>query len=182
MAETIKQVEDVAAGDGYPAAPAGLSDKAQALNSDMIWARIESYIAHRFSVRPVVWLIEASAGDQWVPPLGPIVSWTAERWWDEWTAVDLMQGPLGLHMPSNGTFRIAAQIGVDEIPAPVAEAFRRLAEYYAGGRSTVNEPGASNFDFKMDELQWSVQRNPAHMARAMQNSGAADLLRPYRRA
>ncbi|MGJ8586980.1 MAG: hypothetical protein ACSHXW_02405 [Yoonia sp.] len=182
MAETVKQAENVHAGNGYPQAPSGLSEKAQTLDKDVLWARIEAYISHRFTVRPVVWLVEASAGDQWTPPLGPVVSWTAERWWDEWTEVDLMQGPLGLHLPSNGTFRITAQVGIDDIPAPVAEAFRRLAEYLAGGRSTVDEPGASDFSFKMDQLEWSVQRNPAHIARAMQNSGAADLLRPYRRA
>ncbi len=180
MVETIKQVEGIPA--AYPATPSGLTDKAAALDANMIWQRIEAYTAHRFSVRDVLWLIEAQAGDQWEVPLTPLIASSAERWWDEWTAVDLLPGPLGLCFPSSGMFQITGQVGAGPVPAAVQQAFVRLAEYYAGGRSTVNEPGAANFDFKMDEIEWSVQRNPAHIARAMQNSGAADLLRPYRRA
>lgn len=180
MVQVIKQTESV---PFYPDAPSGLSCKAAELDANMIWARIEAYIAHRFSVRSVEWLVEGAAGDQLEVPLGPLVSFTAERFvHGDWSDVELLPAPFGVYLPSDGSFRINARIGSDDVPPLAAEAFRRLAEYLAGGRKTVNEPGASNFGFKVDQLEWSVQRNPAWVAKAMQNSGAADLLRAYRRA
>jgi hypothetical protein len=43
--------------------------------------------------------------------------------------------------------------------------------------------GVSSYTVGMGgAVEESYQRNPAWMARAIQNSGAGDLLRPYRRA
>ena len=55
MADTIRQTEILLV--GYPAAPAGLSAKAAALDPDFIWQRIESYIAWRFSKRAIEWIV-----------------------------------------------------------------------------------------------------------------------------
>ena len=67
----------------------------------------------------------------------------------------------------------------DHPPAAVSEAFRRLAEYMA---DDTDRAGVSSYSVNMGgAIQESYQRSAAHAARALQNSGAADLLRPYRR-
>ena len=55
MIDLIKQFEAVPA--DYPDAPAGLSTAAAALDAAMIWARIEAYTSHRWTVREVVWTL-----------------------------------------------------------------------------------------------------------------------------
>ncbi len=179
MVELLAQSEAIPA--AYPDVPTGLTAPAAALDPAAIWARIEAYTAHRFTPRAVAWTIQGNAGVEWTPPLVPLGSHSAERWWDaQWTAVDLLPGPLGLCLPSNGTYRITGQVGAGPVPAPVSEAFRRLAEYLA---DTDDRAGASSYSVGMGgEIQEEYARNPAWVARAMQNSGAADLLRPYRRA
>jgi hypothetical protein len=178
MTDLIKQFEAVPA--AYPTAPAGLSTAAAALDADMIWARIESYTAHRFSERAVTWTIAAGAADEWELPLAPLVSQTAERWTGTaWETATSDAGPVGLFLPSADTFRITAQVGAGPVPAPVSEAFRRLAEYLADDPGTA---GASSTSVAIGPIQEELTRNPAWVARAMQYSGAGDLLRPYRRA
>ena len=176
--DLIKQFEDIPA--AYPAAPAGLSTAAAALEADMIWARIEDYTAHRFTVREVVWTLLGSGGDEFHPRLTPLVSRTAEYWTGSaWEGLVLLNGPLGIALPFDGTYKITAQVGAGVVPAPVAEAFRRLAEYLADDPGTA---GASSTTVAIGPIQESLDRNPAWVARAMQLSGAGDLLRNYRRA
>jgi len=177
MIDLIKQFEDVPA--AYPAAPAGLSAAAAVLDADMIWARIEAYTAHRFSEREVVWTLRGDGGDQWHPPLTPVVSRAAHYWGDHWEGLTLLDGPLGVCLPFDGTYKITAQVGGGDVPAPVSEAFRRLAEYLADDPGTA---GASSTSVAIGPIQESLDRNPNWVARAMQHSGAGDLLRPYRRA
>jgi hypothetical protein len=177
MTATWKQVEAVPA--TYPAVPSGLSTAAAALDADMIWARIESYIAHRWTDRAVIWTVEGP-GD-WEPTVTPATITTTEIWQDNaWEAVTLNPSPLGGSvLPGCGPYRFTADVGSGTVPAAVNEAFRRLAEYMAGEAGT---PGASSSLTKVDVLEESIDRNPAWLARAMQNSGAGDLLRPFRRA
>lgn len=176
--DLIKQFEDVPA--AYPAAPAGLSTAAAALDSDMIWARIESYTAWRFSERETVWTLVGNGGDQFHPPLAPVVSREAHVWReDAWVSLTLLDGPLGICLPHDGTYQITAQVGAGDVPAPVSEAFRRLAEYLADDPGTA---GASSTSVAIGPIQETLDRNPAWVARAMQLSGAGDLLRKYRRA
>lgn len=175
MIDLLAQSEAVPA--NHPGIPTGLSHAALSMSPSSIWARIEAYTCTRYTARAVAWTIEGRAGDEFTPPLGPLVSYSAERWWDaEWTAVDLLPGPLGLCLPSDGTFRITGQIGAGPVPAPVMEAFRRLAEYSA----EIGSP-ADGFTAAEDG-EASFERAATWAARAIQNSGAADLLRPYRRA
>lgn len=178
MIDVIKQYEDTPA--AYPDAPAGLSTAAAALDADMIWARIEDYTAHRWTVREVVWTLTGDGGDQFNPRLVPVVSRVASVWTGEaWEAVTLLDGPLGVCLPHGGTYRITAQVGAGDVPAPVSEAFRRLAEYLADDPGTA---GASSTSVEIGPIKESLNRNPAWLARAMQYSGAGDLLRNYRRA
>ena len=85
MIETVKQIEAVPA--TYPAMPGGLSDAAQLLHSAALWARIESHIAHRFTTREVVWILDG-CGD-WTVPLTPATITASERWngeaWEAYT-------------------------------------------------------------------------------------------------
>lgn len=175
--DLIKQFEAVPA--AYPAAPSGLSTAAAALDPDMIWARIEAYTAWRFTEREVVWTLLGDGGDQWHPPLTPLVSREAHFWGDQWEGLTLLDGPLGIALPFDGTYRITAQVGAGDVPAPVSEAFRRLAEYLADDPGTA---GASSTSVAIGPIQETLDRNPAWVARAMQLSGAGDLLRKYRRA
>jgi hypothetical protein len=177
MIDLIKQFEAVPA--AYPDAPVGLSDEAAALDASMIWARIESYTAHRWTPREVVWTLLGDGGDQWHPPLTPIVSREAHYWGDQWEGLTLLDGPLGVCLPFGGTYKITAQVGAGDVPAAVSEAFRRLAEYMADDPGRV---GTTSFTDKIGPLEESVNRAPTWLARAMQYSGAGDLLRPYRRA
>ena len=178
MIDLIKQFEAVPA--EYPTAPAGLSTAAAALDAAMIWARIEAYTSHRWTVREVVWTLMGGGGDQFHPRLVPMVSRVAHVWdGAAWEALTLLEGPLGICLPRDGTYRITAQVGAGDVPAPVSEAFRRLAEYMADDPGRV---GTTSFTDKIGPLEESVHRAPTWLARAMQYSGAGDLLRPYRRA
>ncbi|MBZ0127977.1 MAG: hypothetical protein K8F59_02570 [Rhodobacteraceae bacterium] len=177
MIDLIKQFEAVPA--AYPDAPAGLSTEAAALDAAMIWHRIEAYTAHRFTEREVVWTLLGSAEDQFHSRLTPVVSREAHFWNDEWESVTLLDGPLGICLPFDGTYRITAQVGAGDVPAAVSEAFRRLAEYLAPGEE---HPGASGYKTGMASIDVEVTRSATWVARAMQLSGAGDLLRPYRRA
>lgn len=177
MAEQIKQTESLPA--SYPAVPSGLSAAAAALDGDAIWQRIEGYIAYRWTAREVVWIVEGD-GD-WCPPLGPLEVTAEEVWQDgAWTPATVYASPFGgYRLTSQGPFRFTGTVGGGTVPAAVNEAFRRLAEYLA--EATETPAGASSYSYQLGDLQETIQRNPAHIAKAMQNSGAADLLRPYRR-
>jgi hypothetical protein len=178
MIDVLKQFEEIPA--QYPAVPADLSAEAAALDEAMIWARIEDYIAHRFTEREVVWTLLGNGGDQFHPRLTPVTSSVADLWTGEaWEAVTLLQGPLGVCLPASGTYRITAQVGGGDVPAPVSEAFRRLAEYLAADPGTA---GASSTSVSIGPIEETLDRAPTWIARAMQHSGAADLLRTYRRA
>ncbi len=177
MAITVRQEEAVP--DSLPAVPAGLSEAAAALDSAAVWARIEAYVAHRWSPREVVWVVEGAG--EWIPPLTPATVSKTEVWGQiGFSEASLAPSPLGgLDLPG-GTHRITATVGGGEVPAEVQEAFRRLAEYMA---ETSERPGASSYSVNIGgAIIEEVTRAPAWMARAMQNSGAADLLRKYRRA
>ncbi|MDP2376095.1 hypothetical protein [Reyranella sp.] len=179
MVATISQTEAIPA--TYPASPAGLSAAAAALSAPMLWQRLEGYVAHRWTSRAIVWVAEGP-GD-WQPPLKPATISTVERWTGEaWEATtDLLPSALGgYQLPGCGPYRFTGTVGSGTPPATVLEAFRRLAEYMA---TTDEKPGARSFSETVpDVYTGAVERSPAWMAQALVNSGAADLLRRYRRA
>ena len=178
MAATIKQTE--AAPAAYPDAPEGLSTAAAALDPDMIWQRIEAYTAWRWSERAVTWIVEG-CGD-WQPPLMPATIGTVEDWRsDAWATVTLSPAAVGGYALPGGTYRITATVGDDDadIPAAVLEAFRRLAEYMAAGKGA---PGTTRERVTAGSVTVDKTRSAAWAAQAMENSGAGDLLRRYRRA
>lgn len=175
--DILKRDEAIPA--AYPPVPTGVSTAAAALDANMIWARLEAYVAYRWTARQVIWTI-AGPGE-WTPDLTPATITATEVWEnDAWTAATLTDGPLGGSvLDGDGPYRITAQVGAGDVPAPVSEAFRRLAEYLAADPGTA---GASSTSVAIGPIQESLDRNPNWVARAMQNSGAGDLLRSYRRA
>ena len=175
--DILKRDEAIPA--SYPAVPSGLSTAAAALDSDMIWARIESYIAYRWTDREVVWTVEG--GGDWASDLTHATLRATELWQSNaWAAVTLEPSPLGgLCLPGAGPYRFTADVGSGTVPAVVDEAFRRLAEYMA---ETEDHPGSSGYKVNIGPVDIEETRSPTWMARAMQNSGAGDLLRNYRRA
>lgn len=179
MVDLIEEVEAVPA--AYPTIdPRWLGGEAvEAIwerdpGSNQIWQRIEAYTRTRYTPREVIWIIDAMAGDEWQPPLGPIVSQTAERWdGDAWASVTLADGSLGLSIPSDGRFRITAQVGGGASPPAVQEAFLRLHEYARGIAESYKGEAAVGYEDGSLPPSWA--------ARSLQLSGAADMLRPYKR-
>jgi hypothetical protein len=177
MATTIRQSESLPA--DYPAAPSGLSVAAKALDPALIWQRLESYVAWRWSARDVMWI--ATGHGEWHPPLAPATIATMEVWNDSsWETATLDPSPLdGFRLHGYGPFRFTASVGGGDVPAAVNEAFRRLAEYFV---AKVGTPGAGTEQtIVFGVLKTETIRSESWMALALQNSGAADLLRPYRK-
>ena len=178
MATLIKQTE--AEPESYPSvSTTGWSTAAAALDQDMIWQRIESHIAHRWTSRAVTWIVEGPG--EWHPPLTPATISTVEVWSsaDEWETATLDASPLGgYYLPCTGPYRFTATVGSGDVPAAVNEAFRRLAEYMA---AKPGKPGASSESITAGSISLSHRRSPSWMAQALQNCGAADLLRNFRR-
>jgi len=178
MVATILQTEGAPA--SYPAAPAGLSAAAAALSTSMLWLRIEPYIAWRYTSRTITWAVEGP-GD-WQPPLKPATISTVQIWTGEaWQTETLLTCPLGgYQLPAFGPFKFVGTVGGGTVPAAVNEAIRRLAEYMA---QEAGEAGARTFSEAVpDVASTTIERSASWMAQALQNSGAADLLRSFRRA
>jgi hypothetical protein len=177
MATTIKAVEAIP--DTYPDAPDGLSTAAAALAPALIWQRIESYIAWRWTSRTVTWI--ADGPGEWTPPLTPATVSTVEIWaGTDWADVTPDASPLGGYwLPGCGPYRFTGTVGSGDVPAAVSEAYRRLAEYFA---AKAGRQGATSESVAAGSINLSVRRSASWMAEAIQNSGAGDLLRPYRRA
>ena len=142
------------------------------VDQSQVWARIESYIAHRWTPRQVVWVIEGEG--EWVPPLTPATIDTVEVWESgAWGAATLPDGPCGYELPGDGPYRVTATVGGGDLPPAVGEAFKRLCEYTRGINYAFRAETAFNDDEGQRITNWA--------ARGLVASGAADLLRPYRR-
>lgn len=173
----------------YPAAPADLSPQAAALDPALIWQRIEAFIRYRWAERSVVWIVTGSAytsgrGTPWQPPLTPATVTTMEVWdrgAEEWqAAAQVPKAPVGYLLARNCTYRVTATVGsTDTPPAAVLEAYRRLAEYMAAELSAP--VGAKSYSVSIGQISERISLDRDHVAASIHKSGAADLLRPYRR-
>lgn len=167
MIRAIKQVESLPA--SYPVVE-GMAEG----SLDFAWQRVEHYIAHRFAPRQVVWRINADAGE-WCPPLGPVVEISAQQPGGD--AFEPEAGPMGGYVLPEGQTTVTATVGAGPVPEVVSEAVRRLAKYLAFESGLP--PGVTRFS--SGAFNASIRREDIAPAMAMQNSGAADLLRAYRR-
>lgn len=178
--ETYRREENMP--ETYPETLEGLlGENAAALDTGVIWQRIEEYIAHRWTERQVIWTV-AGPGE-FEPDLAPATITVQEVWnGAAWTSASLDASPLGgFDLPGYGPYRFTATVGGGGggVPAGVWEAFRRLAEYFA---ERPRHQGAGRFTNETGPLKTEFDRSPKWIAQAMQLSGAADLLRNYRRA
>lgn len=113
MAIILKQLEAVPA--EYP----DIGDS-PAINP-AVWARIESYIAWRFTPRSVTWHAEGPGDIHF--PLCPAVIDTVEVWHDgAWVeSFDHSASPWGgIFLPSIGPFRFVATVGGGDPELPAA--------------------------------------------------------------
>tara|TARA_B100001540_G_scaffold105745_1_gene95316 strand:- start:2949 stop:3512 length:564 start_codon:yes stop_codon:yes gene_type:complete len=151
-----------------------------------VWQRIEDHIAYRWTARSCVWTVQGP-GD-WRPHLSPVSAVTVEVW-DEttgtWSAVIADPIPAdGFYLPREKTYRINATAGdnAGAVPQPVVEAYNRLSDYLVEETVTAIPVGSSAHALKLgDGIDESITRSPNYVAKALQYSGAADLLRKYRR-
>lgn len=152
------------------------------LSRETLWARVEPYIAYRWSARNVVWVVEGPG--EWVPPLTPATITTVEVWScgaNVWEAATLTPSPSGGYwLPATGPYRFTGTVGIDDsiIPAIVVEAVHRLDAYLSAPPA---KPGATVESMTLGgDLAQRIERDP-YLGKALQNSGAADLLRNYRK-
>ncbi len=158
----------------YPVIP----DTPTGVDADAVWQRIEQWIAYRWPVREVEWIVMGNGEFQ--PPLAECDIIQVERSEGAgWAVVsDPIYSPLGVVL-TGAYHRVTANVGSDDDPpAAVAEAFRRLAQYLAD----VNKPGLSSHTATVGDLSEHRTMNAAAAARAIHYSGAGDLLRPWRHA
>lgn len=175
MTRLLSEIEEQP--DSYPEVT-GLSAAAQAFEV-VAWERIEAYTRCRFTPRRVLWIVEGPGA--WIPPLEPAEMDETEEWsragqWDEAEAIG---APLGVFLRSTGPWRFTATVGNGDpvVPAAVLEAVRRLAEYMAAEA----KPGVTSESASVGAITYAIRRDAAWQAKALQNSGAADLLRPWKR-
>ncbi|SFP35160.1 hypothetical protein [Tranquillimonas alkanivorans] len=191
MATTIRQVEEKPA--AYPPAPTVSGQSLTPDDAAVLWQRLESYIVHRWTPRQVVWTVEGEG--EWTPPLTPADVTSVEVWESgAWVATTPPAGPLGGYdFPGDGPYRVMATAGdtgvpVEEVKPPedVLWAFRRLAAYCVSPARHANLLSATSVEEEEragdgSTARLSYERPATWLGRAIVNSGAADLLRTYRR-
>lgn len=205
MAELMREIEAVP--EEWPAVPADhliqIADAAgQPVEGDLgwVWQRVEAYCRERWTPRQVVWLVQG--GGDWTPPLSPVRVEMMESWAGDWMPHAGKRSPWGALVLSGKAHRITAIVG-ESNPAPpvVVKAVARLANYL------MQQVDARDPDLWATKMRWivtppdeavtvgegaasitrgqkteeSYERASDYIAKALQYSGAADLLRSYRR-
>lgn len=149
--------------------------------AEVVWSRIEEWTAFRWGPRPVSFIVEG--GGCWRAPLYPFTAETVEEWCGEaWQAVGLPVAPLGGWVLGGAqAYRFAGTAGAGgPLPAEVVEAARRLQAFWDA--SEGEDPAVTQRSRTEGDLTENVSRSRDWLGRAIHSSGAADLLRKYRRA
>lgn len=162
--------------DAYPDPPPNLSAAAQSIPAGVVWDRLERYTRQRWTPRNVVWQVSvAGRKEAFEPRLQPAV-FASARVWDEtshqWESATPIRAPWGV-MLECGDWQLTFVVGVDAPPLRALEAYRRLAEYWAEVQGNASLASVKDGDY-------AASFNANAIGRALQLSGAADLLRPYR--
>lgn len=166
MAETIRTIESAPTLYPDPAIP------------DWVWERIESWCNTRWTPREVVWLVQ-DCGD-WTPPLAPATITKVESWSGDWAEVHPDTTAFGAIPLAGDSHRVTALVGADNpAPAAVIEAAKRLAVF---AEQIAEQAGITTYSTSIGPINETWRRSQNAMAQAIQQSGAADLLRPYRKA
>ncbi|RRD41126.1 hypothetical protein EII18_10710 [Comamonadaceae bacterium OH3737_COT-264] len=175
--------DEIIIGEFHESTPAS---RPQGYEDEAIWRRIEQYIAVRWGVRTVQWIIRGPG--LFVPPLHPTTITSVERFNNYgssaappggWVTHKPIRTPFGVEVPP-GYFRLQGSAGHDETPpADVLEAYSRLHDYL----SAIKAEGSSGITSHTDAVPGvsrTVHRPAQAMARALEYSGAADILKAYR--
>lgn len=167
----LQQIEAIP--ETYPAVD-GVTGDALAV----AWQRIEQYIKVRFSEREIVWIVQGDTSRVWYPPIGPVTDIDGEII-DGEIAFDLTACGTGYWLP-NGLVKLTATVGAGPVPPIVAMAVKRLAAFYS---AEIAAPGGvRSYSLSVGDMSESMVLPPDRLAKALQDSGAADLLRGYRKA
>ena len=175
MARTLKITEGTPT--AYPAVTTPVHAPTEQFLAS-IWQRIEAYIRFRWAERSCIFIVEGPG--EWASPLEPATVTATDLWnsSDAWETVTLRAAPFGGYDLASGIYQITATVGsTDEPPAAVLEAFSRLAQYMNMHQGDSADAKASAIQDVGSVEYWA----PNIAARAMQYSGAGDLLRPYRK-
>lgn len=160
--------------EGNPAArPLGYEDES-------LWRRIEQYIVWRWGERSVSWTLRGEGF--FVPPLKPVTVTAVERFNIEgdWVAYTHRPTPFGVRLGSCGFYKITGTAGTSgNPPEDVLEAFTRMKDYLAAVQG-VEHVGATSVAEALPGVSLTVNRPAQSMARALEYSGAADILKAYR--
>lgn len=175
MAEVLEIIETMPDDHGQMWPPLYLSEAAQRIDPSAVWARMESWTGHRWAPRPVTLIVAGPGPLRW--PVRPFTIGAVERWGATWTETVLADGPLGPEL-GHGIYRITGTAGeANAASYEVIEAFKRLAEYMA---ATSDQPGTTSYSVTVGGAlteNWKRDRATSPILQ----SGAADLLRSYRR-
>ncbi|MEQ9260938.1 MAG: hypothetical protein RIG84_17765 [Roseovarius sp.] len=156
----------------YPDAPEGLSTEAAAIPAAVIWDRLESWTNYRWSETVTDFVVNPPCEVKWQPPYAPFVVDSVDG---ETATIDGF-GQVILRSKSV----VRCTIGGATPTETVNAAYIRLAEYMA---ATDDAPGGvSRYSIDVGDISESWSRKADHMAKAIHNSGAADLLRRYRKS
>lgn len=144
------------------------------------WQRVEAWIGHRWGERSIA--IVAEGPGLFESPVQPFVLGGAEEWVDDaWSDTSLTAAPLGYQLPP-GTFRLSGTAGTtDAPPAAVLAAVGRLAAYLAWSEKHVADGAPMETSTRLDVLTVDKKFGANDAGKSLIRSGAADLLRPYRR-
>lgn len=159
--------------DGYP--------------DEALWRRMETYAACRWGERPVEWIVHGCG--LFVPPLKPVTITAVSRFNDygapghepgAWLPRTLKRTPFGVRLDSPGFYKIEGTAGLSaQPPADVLQAYTRLSEYLAGVKED-GHVGATTISDSVPGVSAMVRRPIQAMSRALEYSGAADILKAYR--
>jgi len=156
----------------------GLPEKYEAV----FWRRIEDYLGRRYAARAVTFFVEGPG--EWTPPIEPVSGLSVEVFdAGGWASVEPEATAFGgFVLPATGPYRIAGTAGDDsEPPQLVKSAVAALAGYAAAADSNAPR-GASAYSMSVGGvIEERVRRDPAFLAKAIDYSGAGDMLRHLRR-
>lgn len=141
-------------------------------NEAAVWARFETWCrGFRWGQREIVWIVDNPGAFH--PPVQP-AALTKSELWDgaAWVETAGESWPRGVCY-TLGTWRLTYNVGAPTARPEVVEAATRYADYVAQVKAEAAAVSVRDGDF-------SVQRSENAMARALELSGAADLLRAYR--
>ncbi|MDQ2067081.1 hypothetical protein Q9295_11895 [Xinfangfangia sp. CPCC 101601] len=151
----------------YPAAPPDVTGSIP----EVIWSILENYVATRWSTAEVEFVVHSPCRNGWRPPYYP---WVVQSVDGDPAEVN----EFGEVTLEPGRHKVVCQIGGQVVTAGVQEAYRRLSAYYS---DPDNQKGYSRYSVNLGgeiSESWSRGRNTS----AVGNSGAAELLRKYRKA